>query len=359
MSRNQCHANAVLLTAADCKLLTSLMQYSFVGSCSVEDAALLRAADCELLTSLLQFGFACRASRAVDCELPTLLLQFCFYRKVGSWLRLSSPLCLSEITMGQRSCQLRFHTPFWSSTLALWGIYGFCAATACLKEACMMGVTHAWLHSVFRVCCVFCVWAFLLCVALQFPSLCSVCGHCYSSLLWVALQCPSVCVATASFVWASLQFPSVCGATVSFAAVSFLSLAAVSFSCGLRYSFLRCVALHVQFPSVCGATASFVGASLQFPSVCGATVSFAAVSFPSLAAVSFSSWIPTTVPFAAVSCPSFAAVSYPSRFPTTVSFTAVSFHPWFPSLQFCSFLHGFLRYRFTVLLQFCSFLHGL
>ena len=91
-SRNWCCANAALLTAADCKPLTSLLQYSFVGrasACSVEDAALLRAADCELLTSLLQFGFACRASMAADCELPTLLLQFRFYRKVGSWFRLS------------------------------------------------------------------------------------------------------------------------------------------------------------------------------------------------------------------------------------------------------------------------------
>ena len=105
-------------------------------------------------------------------------------------------------------------------------------------------------------------------------------------------------------------------------------------------------------------SASFVWALLQFPSVCGTTVSFAAVSFPSLTAVSVSSWFPTTVPFAAISCPSFAAVSYPSWFPITVSCTAVSFHPRVPSLQFCSFLHGFLRYSFIVSLQFCRFLHG-
>ena len=58
---------------------------------------------------------------------------------LSHWLLLSSPLCLSQTTMGSTLVSFAF------SAIAVG--YGFRAAIACLEEACMMAATHTWLHS--------------------------------------------------------------------------------------------------------------------------------------------------------------------------------------------------------------------
>ena len=99
------------------------------------------------------------------------------------------------------------HLLVWSAHCAIAVGYGFCAAIACLEEACMMGATHTWLHSLASPC---------LCVG--FASPCSVCGLHSVFRVWASLLFASPCSVCSSM--ASLCAPCVGFASSKVSAVS-------------------------------------------------------------------------------------------------------------------------------------------